>query len=278
VTETIIAPEAPVHTPVPETLPETATTHSGDDAPYMSIVMPAYNEEARLPAGIDRVLAFLESLPFCTELVVSDDGSTDATPGIVRERMRRAESGELSDRVRVRLVQHKRNQGKGAAIRTGILNADGRYIFFLDADLATPPEESSKLLPRLEAGVPVVIGSRIQPDGSDMRASQPRNRRLVGRIFTTMRKTLRVLPDIDDTQCPMKGFEHDAAKAIFAKQRLRGWIFDAEVLYIARQLGYRIESVPVVWRHVDGSRLRVRPSQAWEVLRDLVRLRFVHRG
>jgi dolichyl-phosphate beta-glucosyltransferase len=106
-----------------------------------------------------------------------------------------------------------------------------------------------------------------------MRASQPAQRRMVGKLFTMMRKALRVLPDIDDTQCPMKGFDHDAAQAIFQRQRLSGWIFDAEVLFIARALGYDITEVPVQWSHVDGSRLKVRPQQVWEVLRDLVRLR-----
>ena len=182
----------------------------------------------------------------------------------------------LPANVSMRLVQHERNRGKGAAIRTGVLAAGGRYVFFLDADLATPVEESLKLLDELKAGAMVVVGSRIQPDGSDMRASQPAQRRMVGRMFTMMRKTMRVLPDIDDTQCPMKGFAHDAAQAIFQEQQLSGWIFDAEVLYIARSLGYTIVSVPVSWRHVEGSRLRVRPQQAWEVFRDLVRLRFLH--
>jgi dolichyl-phosphate beta-glucosyltransferase len=154
-----------------------------------------------------------------------------------------------------------------------MLAATGRFVFFMDADLATPPEEALKLLEQLQDGTPVAAGSRIQPDGSDMRASQPRQRRMVGRAFTIMRKALRVLPDIDDTQCPMKGFEAVAAKAIFQRQRLSGWIFDAEVLYIARALGYEIVEVPVEWSHVDGSRLRLRPQQAWEVLRDLVRLR-----
>ena len=176
----------------------------------------------------------------------------------------------------LRLLQHDRNRGKGAAIRTGVLAAAGRYVFFMDADLATPVEESLKLLAELRGGAMVVVGSRIQPDGSDMRASQPAQRRMVGRMFTMMRKAMRVLPDIDDTQCPMKGFAHESAQAIFREQQLSGWIFDAEVLYIARALGYQVVSVPVSWRHVDGSRLRVRPSQAWEVFRDLMRLRFLY--
>ncbi|MDP9237834.1 MAG: glycosyltransferase family 2 protein [Chloroflexota bacterium] len=242
-------------------------------SPFLSVVLPAYNEEARLPKSLERVIEFLAMQPFSSEIVVADDGSRDRTADIIRERI----GPGLPAAVSIRLVQHTRNQGKGAAIRTGILAASGTYVFFMDADLATPPEDALRLLDELKQGMPVVIGTRIQPDGSDMRASQPAQRRMVGRLFTMMRKSMRVLPDIDDTQCPMKGFHHDAAQAIFRQQQLSGWIFDAEVLYIARSLGYRIVPVPVTWHHVDGSRLRVRPQQAWEVLRDLVRLRFLHR-
>lgn len=245
---------------------------AGATQPYITIVVPAYNEEARLPASLERVIAFLGGQNEPSEIVVSDDGSTDATPRIVTTRAAAA----LPPGVTLRLLKNARNQGKGAAIRSGCLDARGRYVFFMDADLATPPEDALKLLVKLQEGTDVVIGSRIQPDGSDMRASQPRQRQLVGKIFTTMRKAMRVLPDIDDTQCPMKGFRHDVARAVFAEQQLHGWIFDAEVLYIARSLGYRIVSVPVTWRHVEGSRLRVRPTQAYEVMRDLIRLRFLH--
>jgi dolichyl-phosphate beta-glucosyltransferase len=241
--------------------------------PFLSVVLPAFNEEARLPKSLDRVVEFLAAQPFSSEIVVSDDGSSDRTADIVRDRIASGPPAAVS----IRLVQHSHNQGKGAAIRTGILAASGPYIFFMDADLATPPEDALRLLEELQQGTPVVIGTRIQPDGSDMRASQPAQRRMVGRLFTFMRKAMRVLPDIDDTQCPMKGFQHDVAQAIFQRQRLSGWIFDAEVLYIARSRGYRVVAVPVTWRHVDGSRLRVRPQQAWEVMRDLVRLRFLHR-
>ena len=256
------------------TISETAAPHPSQDgdAPFLSIVLPAYNEADRLPGSLDRVIDFAGAQPFDSEIVIADDGSRDATPDIVRGR---AAAG-LPPRVSVRLVQHERNRGKGAAIRTGVLAARGRYVFFMDADLATPPEDALKLLDRLETGAPVVIGSRIQADGHDMRASQPAQRRVVGRMFTLMRKAMRVLPDIDDTQCPMKGFAHDVAQAVFAQQQLAGWIFDAEVLYIARSLGYGIVSVPVTWHHVEGSRLRVRPQQAYEVARDLVRLRFLH--
>jgi dolichyl-phosphate beta-glucosyltransferase len=106
-----------------------------------------------------------------------------------------------------------------------------------------------------------------------MRESQPLQRRLAGKLFTFMRKALRILPDIDDTQCPLKGFRAEVARAIFREQTLSGWTFDAEVLCIARSLGYRIVAMPVRWRHVEGSRVRMRPQQAFEVARDLIGLR-----
>jgi dolichyl-phosphate beta-glucosyltransferase len=256
---------------ITEIEPATQTQRTGEEPPLVSFVLPAYNEEKRLPTGLDRVVAFLAEQDFASEVVIVDDGSRDRTPEIVRDRASRMAGMPL--RLTLRLEQHETNRGKGAAIRTGMLAATGRFVFFMDADLATPPEEALKLLEQLQDGTPVAAGSRIQPDGSDMRASQPRQRRMAGRAFTMMRKALRVLPDIDDTQCPMKGFEAVAAKAIFERQRLSGWIFDAEVLYIARALGYEIVEVPVSWSHVDGSRLKLRPQQVWEVVRDLVRLR-----
>jgi dolichyl-phosphate beta-glucosyltransferase len=243
--------------------------------PHVSFVMPAYNEEARLPGSLDRVIAFLGAQPHTSEIIVSDDGSTDRTPQIVHV----CEDAGVPEHVTLRLLRAERNEGKGAAIRRGCLDAHGAYVFFLDADLATPPEESPKLLAALESGGDVVAGSRIQPDGSDMRSTQPVQRRLAGQLYTMMRKSMGVLRDIDDTQCPMKGFRAEAARAIFERQRLSGWIFDAEVLQIARSLGYRIDCVPVRWRHVEGSRLRLRPAEAWEVVRDLLRLRrIVRRG
>ncbi len=239
-------------------------------SPHVSIVVPAYNEEARLPSGLERLIRFLGAQAWPAELVVSNDGSTDRTADIVRD------AAATSERVAVRLVENPQNMGKGAAIRAGALAARGRFVFYMDADLATPPEDALRLLERLDAGAPVAIGTRIQPNGADMRATQPTRRRMVGRLFTTLRKTMRVLPDIDDTQCPMKAFRHDVAQAVFERQQLSGWIFDAEVLCIARSLGYAIVQVPVSWTHVEGSRLKVRPSEAWGVFRDLLRLRSMH--
>lgn len=244
---------------------------TGDSAarPHVSFVVPAYNEADRLPGSLEQLIAFAAGQELAVEIIVSDDGSSDTTPELVRARA----AGALPANIGIRMVQHQPNQGKGAAIRRGMLAAEGDHVFFLDADLASPPEDALRLLERLDAGADVVIGNRVQFDGSDMRASQPFQRRLVGRAFTLMRKALGVLADIDDTQCPIKGFRREAARAVFADQTLTGWTFDAEILCIARSLGYRIEQVPVRWRHVEGSRLRVRPGQALEVARDLWRLR-----
>ena len=254
-----------------EAIPAPAYVGEGE-APDVTFVIPAYNEQDRLPASLERVIAFLGAQDFSSEIVISDDGSTDHTPRIVRDRAH----GAMPPGVTLRLVQREINRGKGAAIRAGVMDARGGYVFYMDADLATPPEDALKLLAQLRSGADVASGSRIQPDGSDMRVSQPFRRRLVGRMFTTMRKMMRVLPDIDDTQCPMKGFRDDVARSIFAQQQLSGWIFDAEVLAIARSLGFSIVAVPVTWRHVEGSRLRVSPTEAWRVARDLVRLRSLH--
>jgi hypothetical protein len=155
--------------------------------------------------------------------------------------------------------------------------ARGRYVIFTDADLAVPLVEADRLLAALRAGCDVAIGTRVQPDGRDMRASQPPLRRLGGKGFTWIRRRIAV-PDIIDTQCPMKGFTHEAAQRIFREQRLRGWAFDAELLFLARRSKLRICQMPVVWQHVEGSKLRPSVKLAVLAFWDLVRLRLVHLG
>ena len=240
--------------------------------PRLSLVIPAYNEEQRLRPSLEQILAFAVAQGYPVELLVVDDGSVDRTPDLVREA-----AGVTPPNVSLRLLQHPRNLGKGRAVRTGCLAAAGEFVAYLDADLATPPQEVLKLLPSLEEGADVAVGSRIHPGGYDMRASQPPYRRAVGWLYTQVRQRL-LLPDIVDTQCPLKAFRREAAQRIFARQRLSGWAFDAEVLYLARRMGLRTSQVPVEWRHVGGSHLRVGPLQALRVLWDLLRLRWLHRG
>jgi dolichyl-phosphate beta-glucosyltransferase len=234
-------------------------------------VVPAYNEERRLLPSLQRIDEYLSSRPYASELVVVDDGSTDRTAELVQ-----GFAASAPDRVQVRFAAHERNRGKGAAVRTGCLAARGRYVVFTDMDLAVPPQEVGRALERLAAGADVAVGTRLHPDGQDMRSSQPPLRRLAGRLFVVVRRLMAV-PEFHDTQCPLKGFSRQSAQRLFAAQRLSGWAFDVELLYLAKRWGLRIEEVPVRWDHVAGSRLGLRPRVAAQVLWDLLRLRLLHR-
>ncbi len=140
-----------------------------------------------------------------------------------------------------------------------------------------PPEEIPNLLGAIEAGAAVAIGTRVVPGGGDMRASQPAWRRVGGRLFAVARRRL-LLGDIEDTQCGFKAFRRDAAREVFSRQQLDGWAFDAEVLYVAQRLGYRIDQVPIEWHHVEGSSFRLGIGSAFREIRDLLRIRWMHRG
>src|SRR3954470_8966902 len=174
--------------------------------PRLSLVVPAYNEEQRIEASLRRLGEFLASLPYETELVLVDDGSGPAARDANQHAL-----DALPHSVARRALRHDTNRGKGAAVRTGCLAANGRYIAFIDADLATPPEELPPLLAALEAGADVAIGVRTQRDGSDMRNKRPLPRRIAGRAFALAMRLL-VLPDVSDSQCPLKAFSHDTAQ------------------------------------------------------------------
>jgi dolichyl-phosphate beta-glucosyltransferase len=234
-------------------------------------VIPAYNEERRLLPSLRRIDQYLSSRPYASELVVVDDGSKDRTAELVR-----GFTPSAPDRVQVHLLAHERNRGKGAAVRTGCLAAQGEYVVFTDMDLAVPAEEVERVLQRLEAGTDVAVGTRLHPGGEDMRSSQPPLRRLAGRLFVLVRRLVAV-PEFRDTQCPLKGFRRQAAQRLFAAQRLSGWAFDVELLYLAKRWGLLVEEVPVRWDHVAGSHVGLRPLVAVQVLWDLLRLRLFHR-
>jgi dolichyl-phosphate beta-glucosyltransferase len=241
--------------------------------------MPAKDEERRLGAALARLLDYAAGLGFPVEIIVVDDGSTDRTAELAREAAARAlrQAQGATGRVSLRLLRHERNRGKGAAVRTGALAANGDYVLYLDADGATPPEETPKLLRELDAGADVAIGSRVLPGGGDMRASQPAWRRMGGRLFALARRRL-ILADVQDTQCGFKAFRREVARDLFSRQRLEGWSFDAELLFLAQRLGYTVRQAPVEWRHVGDSiferQLGIR-SALREVC-DLLRIRWLH--
>jgi dolichyl-phosphate beta-glucosyltransferase len=157
-----------------------------------------------------------------------------------------------------------------------MLAATGDLIVFADADMATPPSELPKLVAALEHA-DVALGSRIQPDGSDMRATQPRYRRLLGALFHLL-ASLWVVGSVHDTQCGFKGFTREAAKDLFARQRITSIVFDVELIHLARRRGYKIAVVPIRWQDVRGSRLRPGPRLALRVAWDLFRIPLLHRS
>jgi dolichyl-phosphate beta-glucosyltransferase len=218
---------------------------------YLSLVIPAYNEENRLPATLDRIFEYLATRKFSHEVIVVDDGSRDATREIVREYSRRHSA--------LRLESYDEgnkplNRGKGYAVRRGVLAARGRDILFSDADLSTPIEEMEKLLPPISGGeFAVAIASRGLPE-SDLAVHQPWYREYMGRAFNSFVRRV-IETDIHDTQCGFKAFRGDAAKRIFSLAQIDGFGFDTEILFLARKLGYRVREVPVTWRHRDDSRV-----------------------
>lgn len=216
-----------------------------DNSYSISIVIPAYNESARLGPTLGRVLNFARMQAWDAEVIVVDDGSRDGTADLVRNFAR--------TNPMVRLVQNPGNRGKGYSVRNGVLNAQGAVILFTDADLSAPIEEAPKLLEAIEAGADVAIGSRwMRSELQTQRQSIARQ--AMGRAFNLLLRILLSLP-FKDTQCGFKAFRRGAAKALFPLQRIEGWGFDAEILFLARKLGLRVAEVPVLWAHDEGTRI-----------------------
>jgi dolichyl-phosphate beta-glucosyltransferase len=227
----------------------------------LSVVVPAYNEEARLGGTLAAIGAFLDGRGEDYELLVVDDGSSDATADVA---LAAAEGN-----ARVRLIRLPRNRGKGAAVRAGVLESTGDEVLFSDADLATPIEELDRLRPHLAAGCAVAIASRAAA-GADVRTRQHPVRELMGRTFNRILRVL-VLRGYGDTQCGFKLFQGPAARELFAAATVDGFAFDVEILLLARRRGLRVAEVPVVWRHVEQS--KVSPGRdAARMLYDDVRL------
>lgn len=241
----------------------------------LSLVLPAYDEAARIAPALDELFAYLRSarpVPGAIEVLVVDDGSTDDTVAIVEARPEA--SGDM-DGVALRILRVPHG-GKGAAVRAGMLDARGAIVIFADADMATPPDQVPLLVAAL-TDHDVALGSRIQPDGSDMRATQPGYRRLLGKVFHVLASVWVVGP-VKDTQCGFKGFTRAAAQDLFTRQRVTSIVFDVEIIYLVRARGYRFAIVPIRWNDKRGSRMRARPGLAARVAWDLFRIRLLHRG
>lgn len=202
-----------------------------DTKPYLSLIIPAFNEQSRIGATLKNVEAYLQMLGKPFEIIVVDDGSRDGTLEMLKERS--SESGAL------RVVSYEKNRGKGYAVRQGVYAARGQYVAFSDADLSAPIEELTKLFAALENGYDIAIGSRAVKD-SIIPVRQPFYREMGGRGLNLVVRALAT-PGIHDTQCGFKLFRGDVARDVFPRCFLNGWGFDVEVLYLARRLGYSID-------------------------------------
>src|SRR5882757_6605757 len=229
----------------------------------MSVVIPAYNEEARLPATLRAVVAHLRQEGRDWEVLVVDDGSSDQTAWAV---------ATLGDS-RVRLIRWPVNRGKGHAVRVGVLASRGKRVLMCDADNATPIGELPKLHDALDRGASVAIGSRALP-GSRLEVRQHPLRELCGRIGNGLIQLVAV-PGIQDTQCGFKLYDGPQARLVFQLARLDGWCSDAEVLHLFRRLGLIVTEVPVRWSDQPGSKLRATGYLAG--LAELAQIRGFHR-
>ncbi len=246
--------------------------------PSLTLVLPAYNEAERIGPALDELFGYLAAPPADAHLsprirvLVVDDGSTDQTANLVLDRPEASLPEDAPIRLELLRVPHG---GKGAAVRAGMLAAAGDVVIFADADMATPPDQLPALIEALRSA-DVALGSRIQPDGSDMRASQPRYRRALGRIFHAL-ASIWVVGPVQDTQCGFKGFRLAAAREVFGRQVITSIVFDVELIHLVRRLGYRVAIVPIRWEDRRGSRMHPGPRLALRVAWDLFRIPFLHR-
>jgi dolichyl-phosphate beta-glucosyltransferase len=232
-------------------------------SPTYSIVIPAYNESARLGATLEKVLGYVHNQGWDAEVIVVNDGSRDNTAEIVR-------TFAVKDPC-LRLVENPGNRGKGYSVRNGMLNAQGRIVLFSDADLSSPIEESVKLFAAIDDGADIAIGSRwLRAETQTQR--QPLHRQLFGRIFNVLLRITLGL-QFKDTQCGFKAFKRAAVDTIFPLQKIERWGFDPEILFLARKFGFRTTEVPVLWGHSGGTRINPLVDGS-RMVQDMLRIRW----
>jgi glycosyltransferase involved in cell wall biosynthesis len=243
--------------------------------PFLSIVIPAWNEEQCIWNSLDTVTAYLDKQEYAAEIVVVDDGSTDKTRAMIKSFI-----GEYEGQTPVRLIEND-HFGKGYAVRTGVLDSHGKYVLFADADLATPVYEIGKMVGALEAGCDIAIGTRVGVGAE--RVDEPLLRRVMARGFNLLVRLLSGL-HFHDTQAGFKGFRHEVAQDLFRQVRLYGaeakevtgsalTAFDVEVLYLASRAGHRIEEIPVKWKY--GPTIAPRVSDSVRMFLDIVKIRWM---
>ncbi|HEK85845.1 MAG TPA: glycosyltransferase family 2 protein [Candidatus Aminicenantes bacterium] len=232
------------------------------ESPFLSIIIPAFNEEERIGFTLRKIIDYLELRHFQAEIIVVDDGSSDRTAERANE--------ILADWPLARVISLPKNEGKGAAVRQGVLQASGQLILFTDADLSTPIEELEKMLSLAAEGNQVIIGSRSLPQ-SEIKRRQSWLREHMGKTFNLFVR-LMLIKGLKDTQCGFKLFQQEAARKIFSQLQTKGFAFDVEVLVRAQKLGYQIAQVPIVWINSPHSKVRLIKSSIRMFL-DLLKIR-----
>jgi dolichyl-phosphate beta-glucosyltransferase len=227
--------------PVPEPAPD------AEDQPYLSIVIPMYNEAERLADSLPRLIEYFEQQTYPHEYVMVDDGSSDGTVALARELFGAGK--------RVRILESRPNRGKGHAVKVGMLAARGKIQLFSDADLSTPPSEIERFLPCFDSGYKVVIGSR-KMQGANITAHQPLWRESLGKVFTWLTNRIATR-GISDITCGFKCFSYAASQDLFSRAVIDDWSFDAEILFMAQKKRYPIKEVPVTWNDRPGTKVRL---------------------
>jgi len=211
---------------------------------FISIVIPVYNEEKRIHLFLPRVIEFLRKKDFSYEMVIVDDGSSDRTVALVEEMLAQNLPGTYT------IIRLSKNAGKGAAIRKGMLEAKGEHIFFLDADGSTSIEEIGRFIPHFADEIDIYIAQRT------LKQKAPFKRKFFGYGYILLANFLLRL-GVSDITCGFKCYRKRCVQAIFSRQRLNNWSFDAENIFVARKYGYRIKEITVAWEHTPGSKVRV---------------------
>lgn len=233
-----------------------------ESRPLLSLVIPAYNEGApdRLPKSLKEITAFIATQDYKIEVIIVNNNSSDDTQEIADS------AAQEHDYIR---VFTEMTQGKGAAVKTGMLQAEGEYLFICDADLSMPIEEVVKFIPPIASDFDIAIASRELPESK--RVDEPEFRHIVGRLFNWGVRILAVR-GLNDTQCGFKCFKREVAEVLFPLQTINGWTFDVELLYVAQRRGYHIIEVPITWIYKDHS--KVKPvNDLYQVIIEIFRIR-----
>jgi len=230
---------------------------------YLSVIVPAYNEEKRLPGTLREIDEYLKKQNYESEIIVVSDGSKDGTVEVAKNLM-----SEINN---LRVIEFKENRGKGFGVKEGMLGALGDFRLFTDADNSTPVNQIEKIWPEFEKGFDIVIGSR-DLKGAILDPPQPPFRRLTGEVFKYLRKIIVGLWDTEDSQCGFKCFRKKAAEDIFPKCKISRFAFDPEILLIGKKLGYKIKEVPIYWKNDLTSKVKLKSMV--KMLVDLFKIRW----